>query len=306
MSGRLSRRARTVAAAVALLVVGGSGTATAQVNLSPKMSGSIATPVEGEVLDKAVPTVAGQFEYGSDAIGPLGRVREVEITLIPGGEQQLPEGSSTVVRAADPARTLPFSWQSPPLPWNGPYTVRVVAKGETRLGAAQTSPPLDRHFALAAPPLRPINVKVAAAGTDGVTVTWAKNPEPDLVLYEVRRAGAGQPFAPVAQTTAALTTLTDKPGVGDWRYVVVAIRRGADSETGVASAPSTEAGLSIVPPTTAAPAGGSGAAAGGTGAGAGTGTGAGTGASGSATTPGAAGGESATGASGSTRVDLSG
>jgi hypothetical protein len=76
-----------------------------------------------------------------------------------------------------------------------------------------------------------------AAGANGsrVRVSWAANPEPDIVGYVVERDDGGG-FVEVARSTKAKLKQTLVPG--EYAYRVTAIRSSALSEDGIASAPS--------------------------------------------------------------------
>ena len=256
-----------VAAAVAVAVVAPVATAQTPTDDCPGpgtsvVTGNIDNPDEGQVLQTTTTTVTGCFEYGSDIAGPLGTISKVTVSLVAGRGQVLPGGSTaTVFEGA--TRAYRLSWPTPNLGWNGPYTARVVIEGSARPpGGRQSNVTAERRFFIEAAPAPPAKVKAEAVGDEGVTVTWEKNKEPDIVLYEVHRAPKGGDFIAVAQTAGNLTTLNDRPSVGEWRYVVIAIRRGAGDD-GIASGPSNEAEAAVVVPpvpatTTTAPGGGGG------------------------------------------------
>lgn len=231
------------------------------------VTGNIDDPDEGQVVQGASTTVRGCFEYGNDVVGPLGTINKVTVSLVAGRGQVLPGGASNVVLFdGPPVRAVRFAWKTPALAWNGPYTAKVVVEGSARPpGGRQPNVTAERRFLIETPPAPPAGVKAVPEGEDGVTVTWDKNKEPDIALYEVHRAPKDGDFVPVAQTAANLTTLNDRPSVGDWRYVVIAIRRGAGDD-GIASGPSNEAEAAVVvppAPTTTAPGGAGGGAGGG-------------------------------------------
>lgn len=187
-----------------------------------------------------------------------------------------------------PGRSGEVSFPIPPekLASNGSYDITLKAPWEHAglIGIAATSGTAadSISFLLAVPPARPAGVKTAVdAASRAVTVSWAKNPEPDLIRYEVKRAkGASTDFPVVgtvkAGTTSFLDTTTAEAG-GDYRYVLVAVREGAPGGSDLSSDPSALSADSTAkvpdpppPPTTAAPAGTGTGAAGAAGAGTGT------------------------------------
>jgi hypothetical protein len=96
-----------------------------------------------------------------------------------------------------------------------------------------------------------------------VTLSWSPNSEPDLVNYQVSRSVDGGAFDALANVGPTTTTYTDNVGDGgNLAYQVVAIRRGVQANSIVASQASNTATTTIdrvAPPTTTA--GGGGAAA---------------------------------------------
>lgn len=135
------------------------------------------------------------------------------------------------------------------LPFNGVYraTVSVAWEDRAPLGVVvdeDTEVSEAETFSVAAPPANPTGVKtVVDAASRAVTVTWAANTEPDMLFYVVQRAkGASTEFAqvgsPVAHPTAELVDTTTAESGGDYRYQVVAVRRGAQPDEGVSSDPS--------------------------------------------------------------------
>jgi hypothetical protein len=126
---------------------------------------------------------------------------------------------------------------SVPLPLNGRYVATIDATDSTLapLNEAHT----ERAFFLAAPPAVPAGVR-AILVSGKVTVSWARNPEPDIVGYRVQRSGGG---APAVLGTTKETTFTDPGPPAPGGYQVVALRRGARPGEEVASAPSASASI---------------------------------------------------------------
>ena len=246
---RSSPIARLLALALALallMAVGAVRVATAQVPTdgegcpgagSSAPTGNIDDPDEGQVIASSSTVVRGCFEYGRDTLGALGNITKVTVSLVAGRGQPLPSGSAVTFAVEPPARFFKFEWPTPALAWNGPYKVRVVVEGSPRPPAEPQKVEAERRFFIEAAPAPPKGLKAEPVGSEGVTVSWDKNNEPDMVLYEVHRAPKDGGFAPIAQTAPSLTSLNDRPPVGEWRYAVIAIRKGAQ-DNGVASGPS--------------------------------------------------------------------
>ena len=132
---------------------------------------------------------------------------------------------------------------------NGTYTVTATARdcvlvGVQCSGSATATP---QTIAVANPPAAPTGVTAAPGATPGtVTISWAPNPEPDIVGYQVFR-GDGSFACEVAYQPPAPKkySCTDAPPKdGSYTYKVVAHRWGATyttndvkAEPGTASAP---------------------------------------------------------------------
>ncbi len=235
---------------------------------------TVSSPGAGQVLGAPDGTVTGQFSLGTHTLGGTS-VDKVTMKLSLVGQpdvtaNQAPAGNS-------------FSFPVD-LPRNGSYDVTISAPwnhtgfGDSATGTATAT----RTFLVAVLPARPKNVKTAVdAVSRSVAVTWDKNTEPDLIRYEVRRfKGTGSDFTTVAKTKPSETSFVDattSTAGGDYRYQVVAVRKGVPGNEELSSDPSEMTADSTAkvpdpppPPTTAAPAG-SAAPAGAAGA-AGTGT----------------------------------
>lgn len=200
-----------------------------------------------------------------------------------------PESQQPAINADTPAngarsQTVSFGVA---IEYNGKYRATVSATGVDGGGLLGDSNPetatRTRDFFVVAPPAQPTNVRPTIdAGTRVVTLSWSPNSEKDLLFYVVQRDGAVLGKVENGQTSF-VDRSTAEAG-GDYRYQVVAVRRGATAEEGVNSDPSATATASVPgppgPPTTA-----SGTPSTGTGGTGGTGTGgSGTGGSGSTAT----------------------
>lgn len=142
--------------------------------------------------------------------------------------------------------------------YNGKYraTVKATGKDNPRLliedDQLETTTAI-RDFFVAAPPAPPTNVR-AAVGDESriVTLTWNPNTEKDLLFYLVQRASGDGAFSPLGKTDGPGDTSISDPSTaesgGDYRYQVIAVRRGANAETGVNSDPSPPAKASVPGP----------------------------------------------------------
>lgn len=160
-----------------------------------------------------------------------------------------------------PTRAANASWSFTPQPAaNGRYTVTVVATTHTST-SPQSQTTAGRSFVLDVNPAVPANVAVTAdAAQRTARVTWAPNPEPDLVGYEVLRAGPGPADSAkiIAGVEAPATDYTDTSvatqPAGTYRYSVVAVRQSGDGTKADFSAPSGEVTTTFsTPPKSQAP-----------------------------------------------------
>lgn len=181
---------------------------------------------------------------------------------------------------------------SPAVACNGTYVVSVTGRTGSGL-LASSSDPLRAPIALADPGPAPGGLSGAVDGaTLQVAVSWAPDPDPDVVGYRVRRDGV--PVADVGPGTRDYAGTV--PAAGRYRFDVQTLRWGAGGpgSPSIASPPSEALAVTVDPARLGSGAGG-GSAGGGSGTGAGTGGGAGTGTPSGA--PGGSGGGSATGGS---------
>ncbi|HEX2850806.1 MAG TPA: hypothetical protein VHN98_09645 [Acidimicrobiales bacterium] len=213
-----------------------------------QLSGSVSAPTDQQTLTTATVGVKGEFGYATQFGQPTGTVTGIDVSIVANAGQTVPDTATAHFDGAGDA-VQAFAWTTPALPYNGPYTAHVVATG--RAGLQNQSTTVDRVFSLAVPPVAPSDVTAGYdAGTGKITVLWSKNPEPDVVAYGVQRAPSGGSYSPLATVDAPTTKYVDTPGPGDWRYTVVAIRRGTTSDAVVASPDSSEAKVTMPAPTT--------------------------------------------------------
>ncbi len=147
--------------------------------------------------------------------------------------------------------------------YNGKYLATVRATGrdkpqllieDDRLETATAT----REFFVVAPPAAPTNVRpVIDKESRVVTLSWNANSEKDLLFYVVQRAKGDGAFSPLGATDGPRETSMVDPSTaesgGEYRYQVVAVRRGADAEKGVNSDPSPVAKASVPAPPGPAP-----------------------------------------------------
>ena len=128
------------------------------------------------------------------------------------------------------------------LPRNGRYRATISAPVRAGLPPTATGecnpggdPP--REFFLAAPPVTPTGLRAVPAPDGAASVSWNRNPEPDMIGYLVQRARASGPFEQVGdprETSFRDASANQGPAP---RYRVIAVRRGPHGP--VASEPST-------------------------------------------------------------------
>jgi hypothetical protein len=219
----------------------------------------ITSPVPNYVFKDEAPVISGAQPTSNNRT-----VDRVTVTITPnagGSAVSLPgcAGSSCGGRAGS------FTVSYTP-PANGMYT--AVATAEHDGGGALDPPDSGKSapvtFGVEMTPAAPRRLVAEPNGAQRtVPMSWSPNSEPDLVAYQVSRSVDGGEFDALANVGPTTTTYTDKVGDGgNLAYQVVAIRRGAQPDSIVASKASNTATTTIdrvAPPTTTA--GGSGGAA---------------------------------------------
>ena len=228
--------------------------------LSPTNGQTLATQDVGFHLRVSMPTSDGRLQgevtvnfavpQGADGVGPLRH----------GAQDQ---------RSVDVTAPLTFRW-------NGTYTAQATARGRNNVLDQDTSP---KHgsatFVIDAPPQQPTGVTTTVdQDTRVVTVSWAPNPEPDLIGYEVQKQAPDGTWVQYAVTAEqAVSDESTAYSGGTHRYRVVALRRAANPQFANASPHSeTSAEVPAPPPgTPPPPEGGSGGGTGGGNTGAGNG-----------------------------------
>ena len=257
MSGRF--RAAALVAVTAALLLGLTPPASAD---DHDLVVTVANPADSE--SSSVP-VSGEVEF------LLAEIDRVTVTLVPKGGGA-PLGSVDACAPCGRPEDGKFRFSTTvPVAANGRYRVVASATGRAVAGLVDlsgTSPPSD-GFGVAAPPRSPDDVETEVSPEGAVTVSWARNVEPDMLRYFVLRKDPGSDSyrpvgSPVEQPTSPRVTFSD-PGPalvgGDFTYRVLAVRRGADPGSTVQSDPTTGEKVTIAaPPGAPAPGTGGGAA----------------------------------------------
>jgi hypothetical protein len=216
-------------------------------------------------------------------------VDRVTVTITPSGggsSVSLPGCSGSTCGGRAGSFTVSYT---PPA--NGMYTAVATAEhaGGGALDPADSGKSAPFTFGVEFSPAAPRRLVAEPNGAQRtVTLSWSPNSEPDLVAYQVSRSVEGGTFDALANVGPSTTTYTDGNvgDGGDLAYQVVAIRRGVQANSIIASTASNTATTTIdrvAPPTTTASggtAGSTGTTAGGVSSGTSTGGGdsAGTGA----------------------------
>ncbi len=217
---------------------------------------SYRVPADEKPLTQSDPT----FEFFIYFVPGLGE-QDVVVTVKP----VEPEGPELTYRRqvdATGKQCVPVKMPiDPPLAFNGRYEARVTTSGPVDAPlapqsgdcAGATSEP--RTFFIAAPPVSPTGVKAEVNPTSrAVTVSWAKNPEADVLRYQILRAKGTGGFVPFGVTDRQSFADGSSAEGGDFRYQVVALRRGARAgDPLVRSAPSAEVKATVVPAPPPAP-----------------------------------------------------
>ncbi len=258
---------RSVASVAVLLVVGAGWASPANAHPDADDHGSISLSATGEL--GSPPSVSGTF-FGASALGVFVEyMRSVSLTLTPtgptGGGAVSADGCTMATAGKCGTGTVSFKWQLPGLAYNGPYVVNATADHCQVLcvspGPAKVTP---REFRLAADPAAPADVRADVGADRNVTVSWQRNPEPDIRFYQVSRKEGGGNFTrvggdirqPASGRPSFTDTSTSGTAGGEFAYRVVAVRNGAsgdDSTTRTSRASGDKSVTVAPPPTTVAP-----------------------------------------------------
>jgi hypothetical protein len=226
---RLGRSAAAAGVAAGLALALGVGPARAG---APDITMSY--PTGGAVVDTSTPTISGT----AAATSPDGTVTgDVQVAVTSADGHPGWSATTPACGQSSCSFSLPVS---PPLLWNGAYTLSVQAT-ETDSGGQSQPVSYEASFSVAAPPAAPSGL-TATPSADGrsVSLAWSEPSYPDLVGYQVTRSPSGPGFPARVGATSWVDRST-AAGSG-YSYQVTALRRGATSGTTVSSAP---AGASV-------------------------------------------------------------
>lgn len=202
----------------------------------------INTPADHETLGDSTPNVSGDAQMSDgEIIEIIASISSAEGHPVPSAHRIAGDGRASVV----------FSW-TPSLPYNGNYTLNVRATGEDRpfeTNGAETSE-TARSFAIEASPAIPKDVAVRAdPDSREVDVTWKVNPEPDIIGYQIQRSVDEGEWSVAGESQENFFRDTQSANDGGlYSYRVVAIRKGASADSGVASPPSEAASTTVPNP----------------------------------------------------------
>lgn len=245
MTPGLGRRAGAAAAILfAFVVLGPASPAGADPVIT------IDKPAAAATLESAAVTISGSTTASSTLLDPLAPMKQqVTVTL----------GGKTLLSKECPTKQCDFSTNAS-LPLNGPYKVTVNATESN--GLASGSSTLDRSFAVAAPPAKPVADQPKLDDSRNVLLTWSRNSEGDFLYYAVFRKDpgttkyfqvGGKITLPATGKPSFTDLATSQLGAGDYSYQIVAVRMGA---TGTAASeklsdPSVAVAATVpAPPTT--------------------------------------------------------
>ena len=277
------RRLSAALAAAAFFALAGAGGAQAQqqqqqqdpcaasAGETARIEGSITAPdADLKVFnsgDGVIAMTGSGFRYKpAGLLDANGRVTGVRGEVIRcDGKEGLPAPASAS-NSSYPSNNDPrtFTW-SPRFAYNAKYAVRMVATAST--GAERT---IVRPFFVDLPASPPQNVRVTSSAS-AVTVTWDQNPEPDIQGYIVQWTAASDGQFAEAQkadilregANAPATRFEHQPGVGEWRYRVIAVRTSTSEPQVRSSEPTVGSSTAkVAAPTTTVASGPGGAPAG--------------------------------------------
>lgn len=202
----------------------------------------INTPADRETLGDSTPNVSGDAQMADGTI--------IEVIASISSSEGHPVPSAHRI-AGDSRSSVAFSW-TPSLPYNGTYLLNVRASGEDEpvdSNGTETSES-NRAFAIEASPAIPKEVTVRAdPDSREVDVTWKANPEPDMIGYQIQSSKDEGEWSVAGESQKNFFRHTESASDGGlYSYRVVAIRRGAAADSGVASPPSQEASTTVPNP----------------------------------------------------------
>lgn len=237
--------------ACTLFVVAIAGFSVPGAGAHPPTNPVITTPGSGVTVSKFL-VIADVRARDDDTL------TGISLTLSP-----LDQGSKQeVIRATNTSGSFPVEVE-----WNGKYEAAVNATstykgGLAGLGAhgSEVSTTTRRQFSVAAPPAAPTEVRaVVDSDSRGVALSWKANAEKDMLFYLVQRAKGDGAYSPLGKTDGPGETSIVDPSTaeaaGEYRYQVVAVRRGSTADEPLNSDPSRPATASVPGPAGPAPTG---------------------------------------------------
>jgi len=219
---------------------------------------AVSVSVDPIEVDGGVATVSGSAAMSN----PLGLDQVTDVTITATSRRH--PGTSDRCNGCGASfgqSSTSFSFTTRELSYNGPYDVVVVVSGkkvlDTLLNGAPVSTTETRSFNVEVAPAAPANVTAVPNPDRSVTVKWARNPEPDLVGYQVQRRGPGssgfQGVAPKVDqppdgSTVSWTDTTTAASGGQFEYVVVAVRPDGNGEVSDHAPTAASAGAAVSVP----------------------------------------------------------
>lgn len=265
---------RSLRRTAATLIVGSLGAAAFA--LAGSGPAAAATPAISFASPSAPGTVLNQAPLilQGDVFRDGGFVDSISVTVtwsdtvkgrVPGAHPPSTVRFTPSSRQAD----APWTFQ-PSMPYNGTYTVTVLATSDGGGGTSTEQATASSTFVADLPPAVPTRVVATRDDTERVThLSWAANPEPDTLGYWIIRAGPSADDAghiiggvDVPQTTFTDDQVATEPP-GSYRYEVLAVRANGAGNSLDVSSPSQEVAATFTtpakavapspPPTTVAP-----------------------------------------------------
>lgn len=243
-------RLRGLAAATTILTVAGAG-ALAPPALAAAPSITIVRPGDDQKLPSESFAVEALASMGDGVL--VGKIKVSVVPLDANSEQAPLNGEFAANERAEQRVTFPVT-----VDYNGHYRALVTATGRDNRPPLLEDRDLEnrtatRDFFVVAPPAPPTNVRpVIDKESRAVTLSWNANTEKDMLFYVVQRAKGDGPFSPLGKTDGPSDTSIIDPSTaeaaGEYRYQVVAVRKGATSGEGVNSDPSPVASASVPGP----------------------------------------------------------